>query len=281
MPAIPNIFHFVFGMAADFGGKPFSLVHYLSIKSAITLNNPEKVYFHYQYEPEGEWWEKIKGSLILNKVEAPGEIFGNKLYHVAHQSDVIRLHMLYEHGGVYLDLDTISKKPLTGLFQNEFLIGEQFAPKYAFYDHHLHRLAVGIKRWNKEAFTQPRVEGLCNAVMMSVPKSRFVSIWLDAYKTFRSKGRDEFWGEHSVFIPKDIAAKFPDYLTIVSPYHFHYPLYNNLGLKYIFEKNKNYERAYLHHLWESHSWDKYLKNLSVEDIEKSATTFNCIARQFI
>jgi hypothetical protein len=26
---IPNILHFVFGMAPDFGGKPFSLPHYL------------------------------------------------------------------------------------------------------------------------------------------------------------------------------------------------------------------------------------------------------------
>ena len=40
---IPNIFHFVFGMAPDFGGKPFSLVHYLSVKSALTLNQPELV----------------------------------------------------------------------------------------------------------------------------------------------------------------------------------------------------------------------------------------------
>jgi hypothetical protein len=278
---IPNILHFVFGMAPDFGGKPFSLVHYLSIKSAVDLNKPEKVFFHYQYEPSGDWWEKIKPCLTLNQIEAPAEIFGNMLYHVAHQADVVRLQMLHKYGGIYLELDTISKKPLTSLLDNEFVIGEQFAPKYAFYDSHFLRMAVGIRRMNRQAFTRPVVEGLCNAVMLSAPQSRFITRWLESYRTFRSKGRDAYWGEHSVFIPGDIAKKNPDFLTVLGPFHFHYPLYSHLGLKYIFEKDKDYTDAYIHHLWESHSWDKYLKNLDPHIITTKNTTFNRVARNFL
>jgi signal recognition particle subunit SEC65 len=278
---IPNYLHFVFGMAADFGGKPFSLIHYLAIKSAIEVNQPEKTFFHYQYEPNGDWWQKIKPLLTLNQLEAPAQIFGNKLYHVAHQADVVRLQVLHQYGGIYLDLDTLSKKPLTPFLNNQFVIGEQFAPKYAFYNHHLMRIAVGIKRMNKQAFTQPAVEGLCNAVMLSAPESKFVTLWLDAYKTFRSKGRDAFWGEHSVFVPKDLAIANPQLLTIANPYCFHYPLYSHLGLKYIFEKDKDYPNAYLHHVWESHSWEKYLKNLTVDDIKSRNTSFNRIARNFL
>jgi len=80
-------------MAPNFGGKPFSLVHYLSIKSAVDLNKPEQAFFHYQYEPIGEWWEKAKPLLRLNKIDAPTQIMGNQLYHVAHQADVVRLQI--------------------------------------------------------------------------------------------------------------------------------------------------------------------------------------------
>src|SRR6185503_11634821 len=122
---IPNILHFVFGMAPDFGGKPFSLCHYLSVRSAVELNKPGKTFFHYQYEPEGEWWQKAKPFLILNKVVAPESFMGQPLYHVAHKADVIRLQALKETGGIYLDLDTISVKPLTDLLNNSFAIGQE------------------------------------------------------------------------------------------------------------------------------------------------------------
>ena len=108
---IPNILHFVFGMAPDFGGKPFSLVHYLSVKSAVELNKPSTAYFHFQYEPAGEWWEKAKPFLTLNKIVAPDTFMGSSLYHVAHKADVVRLQVLKESGGIYLDLDTISVNP--------------------------------------------------------------------------------------------------------------------------------------------------------------------------
>ncbi len=122
---IPNIFHFVFGMAADFGGMPFSMVHYLAIKSAVVINKPDTVYFHYQYEPEGEWWAKAKELLTLNKITAPKNFMGNELCHIAHKADVVRLQALKETGGIYLDQDTISVKPLTELLQNSFVIGQE------------------------------------------------------------------------------------------------------------------------------------------------------------
>lgn len=57
---IPNIIHFVFGMAEDFEGKPFPLSHYLAVKSAAVVNQPQKIYFHYQFKTAGKWWEKAK-----------------------------------------------------------------------------------------------------------------------------------------------------------------------------------------------------------------------------
>jgi hypothetical protein len=274
---IPNILHFVFGMAPDFGGKPFSLVHYLSIKSAVEVNNPEAVYFHYEFEPEGEWWEKAKPLLSLNKVKAPGAFMGRPLFHVAHKADVIRLQSLKETGGIYLDLDTICVKPLTIFLHHSFAIGQELKPKFIPKNGRQRiKYKLGLK---KESSIQ--TTGLCNAVLLSEKNSEFVNLWLDEYLTFRSKGRDKYWNEHSVLVPEKLAAAHPEKVTQLSPYAFHYPLYDKSGLQSMFEEVKEFPDAYLHHLWESFSWDNYLSRLSTEMIKNTDTTYNLIARRFL
>ena len=273
---IPNILHFVFGMAPDFGGKPFLLVHYLSVKSAVELNKPSAAYFHYQYEPEGEWWEKAKPLLTLNKVTAPESFMGRPLYHVAHKADVVRLQALKETGGIYLDLDTISVKPLTDLLNHSFVIGQELKPAYT------------PKNWRQRLKyklglikVKDGATGLCNAVLLSEKNSDFVNLWLDEYKSFRSTGRDKYWNEHSVQIPERLVAQHTEMITKLSPYAFHYPLYDAAGLKSMFDETKEFPEAYLHHLWESFSWDNYLSQLTIERIRTEETTYNLIARKFL
>lgn len=251
---IPNIFHFCYGLSEDFGGKPYSLVHYLAVKSAKEVNKPDEIFFYYAFEPEGKWWNETKKIVTAVKVNPPEEIFGNKLIHVAHKADILRLNVLLESGGIYLDLDTICKKPFRPLLNNKFVIGRQ-------------------GKWRKM--------GLCNAVMMSEKGSGFVKIWIDEYKTFRSKGKDKYWAEHSVKIPMLLFKKHPELLHVEPFDSFHFPLYYSSGLKKLFELNKNYPNAFCHHLWEGGSWDNYLKNLTIEDIRYKDTTYNIIARNFI
>ena len=68
---IPNIFHFCFIIEKDSNSMPFSLVHYLAIKSANDVNKPEIINFYYNHEPKGEWWERSKELVNLIKVEPP------------------------------------------------------------------------------------------------------------------------------------------------------------------------------------------------------------------
>ncbi len=274
---IPNILHFVFGMAPDFGGKPFSLVHYLSVKSAVDINKPSTAFFHYQYEPQGEWWEKAKPLLTLNKITAPDSYIGRPLYHVAHKADVVRLQALKETGGIYLDLDTITVKPLTGLLNNSFAIGQELKAAYVPKNWRQRiKYKLGFVRKNKE-----EASGLCNAVLLSEKNSDFVNLWLNEYKSFRSEGRDKYWNEHSVLVPQKLAEKYPQHITQLSPYAFHYPLYNEAGLKSMFEEVNEFPEAYLHHLWESFAWEKYMTKLTEESIRNEATTYNLIARRVL
>ena len=105
MSRIPKVLHYTFGMARDFGGKPWSLVHHVCLKSAIERIKPDKIYFYCQFEPATAWWRLSRELVTVVKIEAPREIFGRPLKHVAHKSDVVRLQKLIQHGGIYLDAD--------------------------------------------------------------------------------------------------------------------------------------------------------------------------------
>ncbi len=276
---IPNVFHFVFGMAADFGGKPFGLSHYLAIKSAAVINKPEAIFFHYEFEPEGEWWEKAKPLLTLKKVKAPETVMGNPLYHVAHKADVVRLRALKEWGGIYLDLDTICVKPLQPLLQHSFIIGQELKAPYI-PKNRRQRIKYRIRSYFS-ATKKNEIAGLCNAALLAEKNSAFVNLWLETYSSFRSKGRDKYWNEHSVVIPSKLAKENPDKVTLLSPYAFHYPLYTPAGMQQLFEEVHDFPEAYLHHLWDSFSGEKYLNKLTPESIFAKDTTYNLIARQFL
>lgn len=202
---------------------------------------------------------------------------GQTLYHVAHKADVVRLQVLKECGGIYLDIDTISIKPLSNLLPYSFIIGMELNPKYIPSNWRQQiKYKLGLKKENTKIAT-----GLCNAVLLSEKNSEFVNLWLNEYKTFRSKGRDKYWNEHSVLVPERLAALHPQSITKLNPYAFHYPLYDVAGLKSMFEEVTEFQEAYLHHLWESFSWNNYLSKLTIDEIAKHDTTYNLIARKFL
>lgn len=186
---IPNVIHFCFGLSPDHGGKPFSLVHYLAVRSAVETNRPETVLFHYRYEPTGEWWERARPYLDLHPVEPLAALYGVPNPHYAHQADYIRLSALHEHGGIYLDMDVLCLRSFEPLRRHETVLGEE----------------------GKDGFY-----GLCNAVILSAPGSWFVSKWLEGFdpntslwKGFRSTGHDAYWNELSVRYPAYLARLYP------------------------------------------------------------------------
>ena len=145
---IPNIIHFVYGFKEQI--EEFDLYKYIAIKSAYDVNKPDKIYFYYFHEPYGFWWNKIKPYLTLEYINPPTEIYGNSVYNYAHKADIIRLQKLIEHGGIYLDIDTICLKSFSNLLNYDFLMGIQT---------------------NSD---DTQVYGLCNAIILS--KKKYYSI---------------------------------------------------------------------------------------------------------
>ena len=185
MSRVPRILHYTFGMAKNFGGKPWSLVHYVCLKSAIERIRPERTYFYYEFEPSGPWWELSCELITPVRIEAPREIFGRPLNHVAHRSDVLRLQKLIEHGGIYLDADVLVQRGFDDLLNHRAVLGQE-----------------GINaQW-----------GTANAVILAEPQSPFLHRWLEAYRSFQGgppESGPQFWSQHSVALPARLARAYP------------------------------------------------------------------------
>ena len=136
---IPNIVHFNYGLMPQ--TEDFLFVFYIAVLSCFLINNPDKIYFHYNYEPIGPWWEKTKLLCDLIKVDIPTHIGAKELKKVANKSDVVRMQILQKYGGIYLDIDTICIRSYKDLLYNKFVIA-------------------------KEITESGKIMGLCNGIMM-------------------------------------------------------------------------------------------------------------------
>ena len=245
---IPRVLHYVwFGMASEFGGKPWSLVHYVCLKSAITHIRPERVFFHYDYEPAGPWWELTRDLVTLVKMMAPREIFGNPLDHVAHRSDVVRLQRLIEHGGIYLDADVLVHRDFDDLLGESVVLGREGDI------------------------------GIANAVILAEPNAPFLRRWLEAYRSFAG-----IWNEHSVLVPARMAVEYPEEITVLSGKAFFWPLWHHGHIDWMFRSTKAIalDKTYANHLWESSAWC-FLQDLTPRQVRKKDTNFHLWARPYL
>jgi SAM-dependent methyltransferase len=252
---IPKLLHYTFGMARDFGGKPWSLVHHVCLRSAVERIKPERTYFYCQFEPSGPWWELSRKLVTVVKIEAPREIFGRPLQHVAHQSDVVRLQKLIEYGGIYMDADVFVHRSFDDLLKNSTVLGQE---------------GEGAEH------------GMANAVILAEPNAPFLRRWLAEYRSFRSNGRDEYWNEHSVQLPVRLAKAYPDEITVLSPKAFFWPLWTDEHLEWIFRSDRAIplDGVYANHLWESNAW-KFIEDMTPGQVRASNTNFNSWAMPFV
>jgi len=249
---IPNILHYVH---LSKGGREWKLHHHLSVKSAIVRSRVDKIYIWIDEEPTGIWWEKTKQFVECIKIDPPNEIFGKPILQQAHKSDVIRLQVLLEYGGIYVDTDTIFVKSFAPLLMNKFVLGEQ---------------------------NINGSEGLCPAVILSEKNSAFGQNWLAGFEESFGGGPpgSTTWCTHSVQYPFWLSKQIPNDITIVNHEAFFWPLYHQDHMEALFEQNYTFPNAYSHHLWES-SGKKYLDNLTEDIILKQNTTFTNLVKDLL
>lgn len=252
---VPRLIHFIFGLAPDFGGKPFNIMHYVAIRSVADRFRPDEIQFHYCFEPQNEFFERVRPLVTMKRVVLPTEYKGAVLTHFAHRSDVLRLMILNQIGGIYLDLDTITVRSLDPILDCEFTIGLQ---------------------------GRPRTQGLCNAVMAAAPGSTFGASWLERYATF-SKER---WDQYSVRLPYLLWRSGKHAANVENSDRFHWPTWEDDGLKQMFEEDHDFPAALVHHLWDSQAFPRYFSRgddyeAAARRVQSRPSTYARLARPYL
>jgi hypothetical protein len=255
---IPKTLHYVFFATPQAaGGKPWSLVHYACLRSAVERIKPRDVYFYCEDEPTGPWWDLTRKLVDVQRIEAPREIFGNPLAHPAHQADVVRLEKLINRGGIYLDVDVLVHRSFDELLANVTVLGKQVLDGAEF--------------------------GICNAVILSEAQAPFLEKWYSEYRFFRSRGQDQFWDEHSVQVPLRLFREFPQEVTALPHFAFFWPTFKAEDIRLIFGSTTEIDlsRAYANHLWESIGWEDYLECLTPARVRSVDSNFHRWVRPFV
>lgn len=281
--SIPNVVRFVYIFKqplAQKHGIQFDFLSYLAIRSAIVALKPDAIYLHYAFisssgssvksrlDPlTNPWIRRLRNHihLVEHKIENPS---GQQAPHIV---DLMRLQILRDNGGIYLDTDAYALRPFTNILNpprpHDIVLGHE-----------------GGNRW-----------GMCNAVIATRKNGTFINAWLDEY--LYGKPRKE-WNYRSVLFPKELATKRPDDICALSPGAFFWPTWtwNHIGwmheelddeqTKYWkgeIEKNGGalFEGQLAYHAWSQMAWRRYMAKLTPAVIRTKNTRFNLLVRRFL
>ena len=240
------------------------------------VNQPQRMVFHYRYEPFGALWDFIKPHLELRRVADPPEWLRSygyrdrlvKRYRYAHEADLIRLRALYDEGGVYADMDTLFIRRASPRLWDESCVLGQERPVW-----------VDRIREHRGA--------LCNAVIMAEPEAPLVGAWL---REFRAE-YDGSWSRHSCELARDLADRHPQMLSVEPSDSFYPFMWDRRDFQRLFEglHLSGLESSCSIHLWAHLWWHRgrcewsrfHGGMLNADYILNEETTFARLARPFM
>lgn len=105
-------------------------IMYVSIKSVLMNHRPDRIVIHCDCNDlRGKFWDllaaenKISNVISVSHLDRPKTVFGQQLSSVYHASDIARLAVLLEYGGIFLDNDVYIVKSLDRFRRFEMSIG--------------------------------------------------------------------------------------------------------------------------------------------------------------
>ncbi|MBW0530430.1 hypothetical protein O181_070145 [Austropuccinia psidii MF-1] len=219
---IPNILHVV-----PPGKGIFSYLQFLSISSAVKHIKPIRTIAHVirgTLPDKGTnfWWDEVMrlDGFEFKEVDDPKQVFGNPVLDISHKSDIIRLQALQEYGGVYIDTDVIVLRSF-----EELMTGRE-------------EIVLGVEKADGTFENPVKVNGLCNAVIISKKNSKFLKNWWESYRTFHGQPFKSggLWNFHSVILPWELAKNADQTqtpVTVLDHRSFFTPLWDDPGLKWV------------------------------------------------
>lgn len=251
---IPNIYHFICLKPLEFG-----LLHYLAIITTHFINIPYKIYVYVDEEPDTIYWHKIKKYITIEKV-IPHKIFrGVEICYPQYQADILRLEILIERGGIYLDIDTLILKSMEELLDHESV------------------LFANLKE-NGE------IENITNGFLAFQPNDPFLKDWYD--KIHKYLDSDTIWAYGAVVLPVNIYKEnISKYKCIeIKDFNLYCPFdWNNYGAAFDLEKKDNnlYQDAYSIHMWQTMLQDDVINHFNIEFFKKYNNWFTNKFKKYV
>jgi hypothetical protein len=213
---IPNIYHFIY---LD-GGQPFRINDYIAIKSAHIIQQPDCIFLYTDKEPINNiWWDRVKKYARIVLVTVPQIMNNNIVPYFQHKADIMRLYILHEIGGIYMDLDIISLNSLNNLRDKSIVMGKETNDK------------------------------LCNCVIMAKPKTKFIEKWIKKYETMYGTTDLCWWAGLSTIIPKQLSTDFKDEIYELKGEQIMPFMFNDFSIFYTNDYSNLYTNSYTVHLW--------------------------------
>ena len=247
---IPRVIHLLY-----FGETEFYNFHHRCVHSMLQYMPHYEIRIYNAKEPvNNKYWDDIKaqpGVRIL-KIDVPQFFDGFELKHFQYKADVVRLELLYEHGGVYLDLDMIITRPFDQVFKSA------------------HSFYISEERTN--------CRSLINAFLAAKPKNEFIKLWLNEFKSGLRLG---IWAHHIRDSNKKLIDDHPHYLhkyrmNVLDGIVF-MPLHWQDTVAFLNSETVPYEfpaESYGTHLWETILGDVMRRNEFLHKQKMDLTVYN-------
>ena len=241
---IPKIIHFIYPWTDK--TRPWSLVNTLAVRSAIKCYPDHKIMMWTNAPTRVPMLpiEKIK-------CELPTQIGGVDIVWPQYVSDVMRLDILYEYGGIYMDTDIINLRPFTPTDDGVLTFCWETAD----------------------------CNSICNAMMIAPQGNQFLKTWLDRMPAAMG---NPVWAYGGVVLPFE--------MTKEPSLHWHHnPLSHKLACPLDLQANWMFDPklkdaakekiadAYSVHIFETF-WRDIIKDITPEWIEQNDCLFSDLAR---
>jgi len=169
--------------------------------------------------PTGAWWQFARQSvahLLPVPYQRPTSVYNRTLAVPEHQSDVVRLSVLQQFGGLYVDLDVIIIRPLHPLLSYDVVMGAETP------------LMLGS-----------------GFILVNRINATFIRLWRQAYS---DNFDDSDWNRHSAYVPMELAQQHPN-LVHVEWFSINRPNWNERQWLYTTGKLWDWSENYAVHLW--------------------------------
>uniref|UniRef100_A0A8W8KE60 Alpha-1,4-N-acetylglucosaminyltransferase n=1 Tax=Magallana gigas TaxID=29159 RepID=A0A8W8KE60_MAGGI len=242
-----TVFKNTFEDFSPLGGRDWSFKTYIPCSNkSLEVNGTSKELIRSQFIPSCVNYDvKLEVRKNLNEslkfpvsVNPPSKIGNRKIVFLEHKSDILRLQILREYGGIYLDTDQLLLTSLDKFRDRECTMG------------------VASDGY------------LGSAVIIASKNSAFIKKWMDSYSAYKPNS----WGQNSVIMATKLAKQNPNLIHLERHYCSFYPYPT-----YLFKQNYKWSHSYGLHIYKP-GREKQLKQLNFSSIRKLNNTLGAAFR---